>query len=150
MKLSAASAFQFSNWDKAFAYTVPVLDEHSVVDLVHLQSLTEFLLEIAQVKSSKRERVTGYSSHFLCIYKLCMKDMNESSWLSHWEELVEKLPMTPSIINATNFSFRAAFKYNPALQPRALVTLGSIAQTTGRTVIDRLLIILHQVNRNTI
>ncbi|XP_065830941.1 neurofibromin-like [Oscarella lobularis] len=107
VKLSAASAFQFSNWDKAFAYTVPVLDEHSVVDLVHLQSLTEFLLEIAQ---------------------LCMKDMNESSWLSHWEELVEK----------------AAFKYNPALQPRALVTLGSIAQTTGRTVIDRLLIILHQ------
>eukprot|EP00118_Oscarella_pearsei_P012253 m.88991 g.88991 ORF g.88991 m.88991 type:complete len:2691 (+) comp36590_c0_seq4:57-8129(+) len=108
VKSSAVSAFQFSNQDKAFAYSVPDGDDNDdVVDLIHLQSLTEFLLDIVQ---------------------LCMKDVKESAWLSKWEALLQKV----------------AFKYNPSLQPRALVTLGTIACTTSRAVVDRLVLVLHK------
>ncbi|XP_033102144.1 neurofibromin-like [Anneissia japonica] len=62
------------------------------------------------------------------ILEACMKDIPNCNWLNDWTKLTRKF----------------AFQYNPAIQPRALVVLGCISNSTSNAEVKYLLKIMAQ------
>lgn len=78
-----------------------------------------------------RERLSLTSLEVICdalleILEACMKDIPDCDWLQIWTQL------------SKNFAFR----YNPALQPRALIVFGCISKTIHDHDMKQLLRIL--------
>ncbi|CAG0923770.1 unnamed protein product [Notodromas monacha] len=99
------------------------------ISLQSLEIIADSLLEIMEAsfavlrgECTMGPRHTADSTWGHC----CMKDIPESNWLQQWTALARSF----------------ALRYNPALQPRALIVFGCISKSASDTDVKQLLRIL--------